>query len=72
MSATFAKPVERQVSFGPDNDPKPQTPPIKDLWGYKGKMFLDEDNLALNNEHCNTVGGHGSKKGLGDTPGLLR
>jgi len=33
-------------------------------------MFLDEDNLALNNEHCNTVGGYGSKKGLGNTPGL--
>jgi hypothetical protein len=35
-------------------------------------MVLDEDNLALNNEHCNMVEGHGSKKGLGDTLGLLR
>jgi hypothetical protein len=66
------KPVKPQVSFSPGNDPKPQTPPIKDPWGCKGKMFLEEDNIALNNEHGNTVGGHGSKRGLGDTSGLLR
>jgi hypothetical protein len=61
MPTAFAKPVEPQASVGPDNDPKPQIPPIKDPWGYKGKMLLDEDNLALNNEPCNIIGGHVNK-----------
>jgi hypothetical protein len=58
MPTAFAKHVEPQFFAGPDNDPKPQIPPIKDPWGYKGKIFLDEDNLALNNELCNMIEGH--------------
>ncbi len=70
MPATAAKPFEAADSlFGFDNELKPQTPPIKDLWGYKYKMHLDEHSLALNSEYCSMVGGQGENKGLKKTLG---
>jgi hypothetical protein len=51
MPIASAKPLDPPVLLGPDNDPEPQIPPIKDPWGHKSKWPLDEDNLAFNNEY---------------------
>jgi len=61
-----ALPSFLQLHFGPDNEPKPQTPPINDPWGYKNKqtMRLDEKFLTVNNAYLIIFDGKEDCNGL--------